>query len=130
MNVLDARLMIIEQGELYGLAQLHQLRGRVGRADDQGYCMLIAGDDASPPALQRLQQMVDSHDGLELAEADLALRGGGDAIGTRQSGEAGFRVLDLAADAALIRRWHEKTPQFKADEAMLRLWRPAAESVD
>jgi ATP-dependent DNA helicase RecG len=130
MNVLQARLMIIEQAELYGLAQLHQLRGRVGRAGDQGYCMLIAGDDASPPALQRLKQMVDSHDGLELAELDLALRGGGDAIGTRQSGEAGFRLLDLASDAALIRRWHEKTPQFIADEAMLRFWRPAAESVD
>lgn len=130
MNVLDARLMIIEQAELYGLAQLHQLRGRVGRASDQGYCMLIAGDDATPPALKRLQQMVDSHDGLELAEADLALRGSGDAIGTRQSGEAGFRLLDLAADAALIRHWHEKAPQFVADEPMLKFWRPAAESVD
>ncbi len=130
MNVLEARLMIIEQAELYGLAQLHQLRGRVGRTGDQGYCMLIAGDDASPPALKRLQQMVDSHDGLELAEADLALRGGGDAIGTRQSGEAGFRLLDLAADVALIRRWHEKTSRFVADEAMLKFWRPAAESVD
>lgn len=130
MNVLQARLMIIEQAELYGLAQLHQLRGRVGRAGDQGYCMLIAGDNASPPSLQRLKQMVDSHDGLELAEADLALRGGGDAIGTRQSGEAGFRLLDLAADATLIRLWHEKMPQFIADEEMLRFWRPTAESVD
>jgi ATP-dependent DNA helicase RecG len=130
MNVLQARLMVIEQAELYGLAQLHQLRGRVGRAGDQGYCILIAGDDASQAALTRLKQMVDSHDGLELAEADLALRGGGDAIGTRQSGEAGFRLLDLAADAALIRRWHEKTPQFIADEAMLKFWRSAAESVD
>jgi ATP-dependent DNA helicase RecG len=130
MNVLQARLMVIEQAELYGLAQLHQLRGRVGRAGDQGYCILIAGDDASPPSLQRLKQMVDSHDGLELAEADLALRGGGDAIGTRQSGEAGFRLLDLAADAALIRHWHEKTPQFIVDEAMLKFWRPAVDSVD
>ena len=130
MNVLEARLMVIEHAELYGLAQLHQLRGRVGRAGDQGYCMLIAGADASPVALKRLQQMVDSHDGLELAEADLALRGAGDAIGTRQSGEAGFRLLDLAADADLIRRWHKKTPQFVAGEAMLKFWRPAAESTD
>ena len=130
MNVLQARLMIIEQAERYGLAQLHQLRGRVGRAGDQGYCILIAGDDVSPSSTQRLKQLVDCSDGLELAEADLALRGAGDAIGTRQSGEAGFRLLDLAADASLIRHWHEQSPRLQPDEALLRFWRPAAESVD
>ena len=130
VNVVGARLIVIEQAELYGLAQLHQLRGRVGRAGEQGYCMLITGDNASPASIKRLRQMLECHDGLELAEADLALRGGGDAIGTRQSGEAGFRIIDVSADAPLIRYWHAHMPGFTPDEAMLRFWRPEAESVD
>lgn len=130
VNVVEARLIVIEQAESYGLAQLHQLRGRVGRASEQGYCILIAGESASPASLQRLKQMLDCHDGLELAEADLALRGAGDAIGTRQSGEAGFRVVNMSMDAPLIRYWHEHLPCFTPGEAMLRFWRPEAESVD
>lgn len=130
VNVVEARLIVIEQAESYGLAQLHQLRGRVGRAEEQGYCILIAGENASPASLKRLGQMLDCHDGLELAEADLALRGAGDAVGTRQSGEAGFRVVDMSADASLIRYWHEHMPRFVATEEMLRFWRPEAESVD
>jgi ATP-dependent DNA helicase RecG len=124
VNVARARLIVIEQAEQYGLAQLHQLRGRVGRSCAQGYCILIAGDKAAEAAMRRLNLMVDTHDGLKLAEADLALRGAGDAIGVRQSGEAGFRVLDMAMDAALIRRWHASMPAFEPSEAMQRFWRP------
>ena len=130
VNVPEARLIVIEAAEGYGLAQLHQLRGRVGRSSEQGYCMLIAGDKASETSMARLKQMVNSHDGLELAEADLALRGGGDAVGTRQHGDAGFRLLNMSEDASLIRQWYDNLPDFSPDESMLRFWRPFAESTD
>jgi len=130
VNVPEARLIIIEEAENYGLAQLHQLRGRVGRSSEQGYCMLIAGDHSSENSMERLKQMVSTHDGLELAEADLSLRGGGDAVGTRQSGDAGFRVLNMAEDAALIRQWHGNLPDFTPTESVQRFWRPFAESTD
>lgn len=130
VDVTSARLIVIEQAEQYGLAQLHQLRGRVGRSDEQGYCILVAGDGISETAMQRLRHMERSHDGLELAEADLQLRGAGDAVGTRQSGEAGFRLLDMVADASMIRQWHEHLPEFSPDEGMQRFWRPHAETVD
>jgi len=92
--------------------------------------MLIAGSEASEGSMARLKKMVNTHDGLELAEADLAMRGGGDAVGTRQHGEAGFRLLDMSEDAALIRQWHENLPDFEPNEAMQRFWRPFAESAD
>ena len=130
VNVVEARLIIIEQAESYGLAQLHQLRGRVGRSHEQGYCMLVTGDKVSATSGERLKQMVHSHDGLELAEADLALRGSGDAIGTRQHGDAGFRLLNMAEDAALVRYYFEHLPEFTPNEMMQRFWRPSAESTD
>ncbi|WP_081610032.1 ATP-dependent DNA helicase RecG [Mariprofundus ferrooxydans] len=130
VNVPEARLIVIEEAESYGLAQLHQLRGRVGRSSEQGYCMLIAGDAASEGSRTRLKQMVNTHDGLELAEADLALRGSGDAVGTRQHGDAGFRLLNMAEDATLIRYWFENLPDFDPGEEMQRFWRPFAESTD
>jgi len=130
VDVPEAHLIVIEQAEAYGLAQLHQLRGRVGRSDTQSYCMLIAGENASETAMSRLKQMVNTHDGLELAEADLSLRGGGDAVGTRQHGDAGFRLLNMAEDAPLIRQWFESLPEFTPDETMQRFWRPFAEATD
>ena len=131
VNVVQARLIVIEQAESYGLAQLHQLRGRVGRSSEQGYCILIYGDQTAEVAQKRLQQMVHTHDGLELAEADLQLRGGGDAIGTRQHGDAGFRLLHMAEDGALLRYWYDHLPDDSlTDEAMQRFWRPCAESTD
>jgi ATP-dependent DNA helicase RecG len=130
VDVPEAHLIVIEQAEAYGLAQLHQLRGRVGRSDTQSYCMLIAGENASETAMARLKQMVNTHDGLELAEADLALRGGGDAVGTRQHGDAGFRLLNMAEDAPLIRQWFENLPAFTPSESMQRFWRPFAEATD
>jgi len=130
VDVPEAHLIVIEQAEAYGLAQLHQLRGRVGRSDTQSYCILIAGEQISETAMTRLQQMVHTHDGLELAEADLRLRGGGDAVGTRQHGDAGFRLLNMAEDAPLICRWFEHLPELAPDESMQRFWRPLAEAVD
>jgi len=130
VNVAEARLIVIDQADHYGLAQLHQLRGRVGRSNEQGYCILLPDKDISTTGLQRLEMMVKSHDGLELAEKDLQLRGAGDAIGTRQSGNAGFRLLDLSQDMAWVQQWHERLPDFELSDAMIKFWRPLAESID
>ncbi len=130
MDVSEARLIVIEQAEQYGLAQLHQLRGRVGRSSAQGYCILLPGRDATPLSRERLNHLVTTHDGLKLAEADLEMRGGGDAVGVRQSGSTGFRLLDSVADIHLIRQWHGKFDGCVVDDAMVRFWRPEADSVD
>jgi len=130
VNVPEARLMVVEQAEGYGLAQLHQLRGRVGRSDTQSYCILLPSKDAPEAALSRLAHMASSHDGLKLAELDLQLREAGDALGARQSGEAGFRLLDIVRDAPLIHHWHEHLPSVEPTDAMVRFWRPVARSVD
>jgi len=130
VDVPEARLIIIEQAEQYGLAQLHQLRGRVGRSSEQGYCILLPGKEASPPSLQRLNHLVNTHDGLKLAEVDLKLRGSGDTVGVRQSGSTGFRLLDSAADYHLIQQWHSKFEGCDVDDEMTRFWRPEADSVD
>ncbi len=130
VNVPEARLIVIEQAERYGLAQLHQLRGRVGRGEAQGYCILLPSRDAPAAALERLARMADWHDGLALAELDMKLRGAGDATGVNQSGDVGFRLLDLARDAHLIRDWHDRLPEARPTEAMIRFWRPEAERVD
>ena len=122
--------MVIEQAEGYGLAQLHQLRGRVGRSDTQSYCVVLPSKDASEAALSRLSHMAVDHDGLKLAELDLKLRGAGDALGARQSGEAGFRLLDIVRDASMIRHWHEHLPSVEPTDTMIRFWRPVAGSVD
>ncbi len=127
VNVQEARLMIIEQAEQYGLAQLHQLRGRVGRSSEQGYAILMPGKDASATSMQRLDHLVKNHDGLALAEIDLQLRGAGDAVGVRQSGDAGFRVLDLSADIHLIQTWHQSFDGCVLADDMIQFWRPAAD---
>ena len=130
VNVPEARLIVIEQADRYGLAQLHQLRGRVGRSDAQGYCMLLASSEASPTAIERLGRMISLHDGLALAEADMQLRGSGDIVGVRQSGEAGFRLLDVVRDAALIRQGQLGGCGDAVSERMIEFWRPVAEAVD
>ncbi|MDQ6955437.1 MAG: ATP-dependent DNA helicase RecG [Mariprofundaceae bacterium] len=130
VNVIEARLIVIDQADRYGLAQLHQLRGRVGRSEEQGYCILLSSQNVSGIALQRLKIMLKSHDGLELAEKDLQMRGAGDAIGTRQSGAAGFRLLDISEDIAWLEQWHDKLPAFEVSDRMSRFWRPLADSVD
>ena len=133
VNVPEARVIVIEHADMYGLAQLHQLRGRVGRSDLQSYCMLIPSKIATETAQNRLKLMTTCHDGLQLAEADLQHRGAGDAVGTRQSGEAGFRLIDPTLDADLIRKWCASpilNQLEQVPEPMLRFWRPLAEEVD
>ncbi len=95
VDVPNATLMVIEQAERFGLAQLHQLRGRVGRGAKKSVCLLLRGDALSETGKQRLSLMRETQDGFLLAEEDLKLRGGGELLGTRQSGEEGFRIADL-----------------------------------
>ena len=98
VNVPNASVMIIENASRFGLAQLHQLRGRVGRGAEQSYCILMTKTEISEYAKQRINTMVRTNNGFEIAEADLQLRGPGEIEGTRQSGEVSFRLANLAED--------------------------------
>ena len=95
VDVPNATLMVIEQAERFGLAQLHQLRGRVGRGSEKSVCILLRGSELSETGRKRLALMRETQDGFRIAEEDLELRGGGELLGTRQSGEASFTVADL-----------------------------------
>ena len=102
VNVPNASVMVIENAERFGLSQLHQLRGRVGRGADQSYCILVTGYKLSEDTRKRIQIMVDTNDGFEIAEADLKLRGPGDLEGTQQSGVAfDLKIADIARDGQL-----------------------------
>jgi ATP-dependent DNA helicase RecG len=102
VDVPNASLMVIEHAERFGLAQLHQLRGRVGRGAAKSYCILMTGGRVSPSAEERLAAMVRTQNGFELAELDLQLRGPGEFFGTRQAGLPDFRVANLLRDRALL----------------------------
>jgi ATP-dependent DNA helicase RecG len=92
VDVPNASLMVIEGAEAFGLAQLHQLRGRVGRGSARSVCLLLRGEKLSETARERLKMMRQTDDGFAIAEADLRLRGSGELLGTRQSGEQGFAI--------------------------------------
>ncbi|MEX1212381.1 MAG: ATP-dependent DNA helicase RecG [Balneolaceae bacterium] len=102
VDVPNANVMIIEQAERFGLSQLHQLRGRVGRGSRQSYCILMPGSSLSDSGRFRLAKMVQTEDGFQIAEADLKLRGPGDFLGTRQSGLPEFRHADIVEDRPLL----------------------------
>ncbi len=104
VNVPNASVMVIESAERFGLSQLHQLRGRVGRGAEQSYCILVSSYKLSNETRKRLEIMVNSNDGFEIAEADLRLRGHGDLEGTQQSGEGlDLKIANLAADGQILR---------------------------
>ncbi|MBU3992268.1 MAG: ATP-dependent DNA helicase RecG [Alphaproteobacteria bacterium] len=107
VDVPNATLMVIEQAERFGLAQLHQLRGRVGRGAEKSTCLLLRGDTLSETARERLALMRETQDGFLLAEEDLRLRGGGELLGTRQSGDAPFRIASLEQIAELLPIAHD-----------------------
>jgi ATP-dependent DNA helicase RecG len=104
VDVPNATVMVIEQAERFGLAQLHQLRGRVGRGVDQSHCALLHGEQISDSARARLKVLEQSNDGFVIAEQDLNARGPGDFFGTRQSGMPLFRVGNVIRDHALMER--------------------------
>jgi ATP-dependent DNA helicase RecG len=102
VDVPNATVMVVEQAERFGLAQLHQLRGRVGRGSAKSYCILITGKKVSPAAEERLEALVRTQDGFELAELDLTMRGPGEVFGTRQAGLPDFRIANLVRDRKLL----------------------------
>ncbi len=103
VNVPNASVMIIESAERFGLSQLHQLRGRVGRGAEQSYCILMTGHKLSADAKMRLETMVRTSDGFEIAEVDLKLRGPGDMMGTQQSGVLNLRIADIIKDSEILK---------------------------
>ena len=107
VDVPNATLMVIEQAERFGLAQLHQLRGRVGRGSEKSVCLLLRGGQLSETARERLALMRETQDGFRLAEEDLRLRGGGELLGTRQSGDTPFRIASLEQITRLLPIAHD-----------------------
>jgi ATP-dependent DNA helicase RecG len=112
VDVPNATVMIVQEADRFGLAQLHQLRGRVGRGAEQSYCVLVsrAKEELTESAHARLQALVDTSDGFELAEVDLDLRGGGALLGTRQSGLSDLRFAHLRRDRELLERARAAAP--------------------
>jgi len=115
IDVANATLMIVEHAERFGLAQLHQLRGRVGRGTASSTCVLMTHGRLTADARARLNAMLDSQDGFIIAEQDLAIRGPGEMLGTRQSGLARFRVADLARDQDLMEQARAEAERFVAE---------------
>jgi ATP-dependent DNA helicase RecG len=102
VNVPNASVMVIESAEKFGLSQLHQLRGRVGRGSEKSYCILLSGSQVGKDAKDRLKIMCSTNDGFKIAEKDLELRGPGDIQGTRQSGALDFKLANIVDDRALL----------------------------
>jgi ATP-dependent DNA helicase RecG len=102
VDVPNATVMVVDHAERFGLAQLHQLRGRVGRGAAKSYCILMTGDRVTEQAEERLNAMVRTLDGFELAELDLTMRGPGEFFGTRQAGLPDFRVANLLRDRKIL----------------------------
>jgi ATP-dependent DNA helicase RecG len=116
VNVPNASVMIIESSERFGLSQLHQLRGRVGRGSNQSYCILMSGNKISSDGKTRLQTMVDTNDGFEIAEVDLKLRGPGDMMGTKQSGILDFKIADIIKDNKILLFARKEVDQLLIDD--------------
>jgi ATP-dependent DNA helicase RecG len=116
VNVPNASIMIIESAERFGLSQLHQLRGRVGRGEYQSYCVLMSGVKLSKDAKLRLDTMVATTDGFEIAEVDLKLRGPGDIQGTKQSGVLDLKIADLSKDNIILEQARKEAVQLLEDD--------------
>lgn len=119
IDVPNASVMLIEQAERFGLSQLHQLRGRIGRGSRQSYCILMADYKRSKVAVERLETMVKTNDGFEIAEADLKLRGPGDFLGTKQSGLPDFKFADILKDEALLELARDEAQRLLASDPKL-----------
>ena len=127
VDVPNATLMVMENAERLGLAQLHQLRGRVGRGAEQSYCLLLYKNPLSHTGKRRLAVMRDTTDGFVIAEEDLKLRGPGEWLGTRQTGDLAFRIADLVRDEALMEPAKEIANKLMQDypqwiDPLLRRW--------
>jgi ATP-dependent DNA helicase RecG len=133
VNVPNASLMVIENPERLGLAQLHQLRGRVGRGAIESFCLLLYHPPLSAQSKARLKVMRESNDGFVVAEEDLALRGPGELLGTRQTGDIAFRIADLQCHASLIEHAQDAANILFAQadtntlNALIKRWLPQGE---
>lgn len=119
VNVPNASVMVIENTERFGLSQLHQLRGRVGRGAEQSYCILMSSFKLSNESKERIQAMVRTNNGFEIAEADLRMRGPGNIEGTQQSGILNFRIADLARDGRILQTAREVAARILDDDPRL-----------
>ena len=130
VNVPNASVMIIENAERFGLSQLHQLRGRVGRGAEQSFCILMTTHKLSADGKTRINTMVETNDGFKIAEVDLQLRGPGDMEGTQQSGNIDLKIANLATDGPIIEEarkaaialLEEDTTLDKAENASLKFY--------
>ena len=119
VNVPNASVMIIESAEKFGLSQLHQLRGRVGRGSDKSYCILLSGSKVGQEAKNRLSIMCSTNDGFKIAEKDLEIRGPGDIQGTRQSGALNFKLASIVDDRGILEIAREHVESLLSDDADL-----------
>lgn len=119
VNVPNATVMVIENADRFGLAQLHQLRGRVGRGAEQSFCVLITGDKLSKNAQRRIKTMTMTNDGFEIAKVDMEIRGFGDMDGTRQSGEMDLKLADIIADENILIQARLCAEQIVEDDPLL-----------
>jgi ATP-dependent DNA helicase RecG len=119
VDVPNATVMVIENAERFGLSQLHQLRGRVGRGADQSYCILMTKDTLSFTSQERIRTMCSTTDGFEIAEADLRLRGPGDIQGLQQSGVLDLRVASIVDDEPLVRATRDTVHDLLASDPTL-----------
>jgi ATP-dependent DNA helicase RecG len=129
VDVPNATLMVVEHAERFGLSQLHQLRGRVGRGDRQSYCLLV-DTSGSSETRERLDVMVSSNDGFVIAEADLQLRGSGEILGIKQAGTAKFALANLARDASILEQARKAAQQIVQRNKSLHCWRPLLAECD
>jgi ATP-dependent DNA helicase RecG len=121
VDVPNATVMIVQEADRFGLAQLHQLRGRVGRGAEQSYCLLVsrAKEELTDAARARLEAMVETTDGFELAERDLEIRGEGELLGTRQSGPFGLRFASLRGDRDLLELARREATRLAEQDGLL-----------
>jgi ATP-dependent DNA helicase RecG len=119
VNVPNATVMVIESAQRFGLSQLHQLRGRVGRGAEKSYCILMTNYELSKEAKKRMETMVETTDGFKIAEVDLSLRGPGDLLGTQQSGALNLKVADLSKDQHIVSIAREAATQLYEQDPSL-----------
>jgi ATP-dependent DNA helicase RecG len=120
VDVPNASVMIIESAERFGLSQLHQLRGRVGRGAEQSYCILMTSYKLGADTKTRIETMVRTNNGFEIAETDLKLRGPGDLMGTQQSGALDLLIADLSTDGALLKQARDTATEILSNDPELK----------
>jgi ATP-dependent DNA helicase RecG len=120
VNIPNASVMVVESAEKFGLSQLHQLRGRVGRGAEKSFCILLTGSKLNKDARERINTLCATNDGFKIAEKDLEIRGPGDIEGTRQSGMLNFKLASIVQDRDLLERAREMAESILEQDPDLR----------